>query len=168
MGLPSASLMMCVVGTPAVAEHSPVIVGSDGRSGAGAVMSFTDTLKLTVAPSGLLLQVTVVSPMGKNEPDAWSQVTVDEKFSGQVAVGVAKVTLAPHDWLPVTSMSASSTMSSGCSNEQVASLTVTLKAHSEVLPDWSVATQLTACGEPATVKLEPESGVQLTVAAPPL
>jgi hypothetical protein len=56
-------------GTPAFAVQSFVIVGSDARSGTGAVVSFTVTVKLVLPPSGLLVQVTSVSPPGKREPD---------------------------------------------------------------------------------------------------
>src|ERR1051325_8368835 len=58
IGLPNWSRMMTVVGTPAEAEHSPVLVGNVARSGTGAVTSCTVTLKLVVAPSGLLVHVT--------------------------------------------------------------------------------------------------------------
>jgi hypothetical protein len=57
------------VGMPAVAVQSPVMVGSVARLGTGSVTSFTVTVKLVLAPSGLLVQVTRVSPPGKKEPD---------------------------------------------------------------------------------------------------
>ena len=51
---------MIVVGTPATAVQSLLIAGSDARSGTGAVVSFTVTVKLVLPPSGLLVQVTIV------------------------------------------------------------------------------------------------------------
>jgi hypothetical protein len=111
------------------------------------------------------LQVTSVSPTGKKEPDGRSHVTVLGGASGgQVATGVLKVTLAPHDELAVPATSASSTMSSGCANAQAASLTSTLKVHAAVLPDGSLAVQVTEVMP--TGKLEPESGLQSTLTWP--
>ena len=57
------------VGTPAVAVQFPVMVGNGDRLGAGAVVSLTVTVKLVLPPSGLLVQVTTVSPTAKNDPD---------------------------------------------------------------------------------------------------
>jgi hypothetical protein len=61
---------MIVVGTPAVTEQVWLRVGSVARVGTGAVTSFTVTVKLVLVPSGLLVQVTGVSPTAKKEPDA--------------------------------------------------------------------------------------------------
>ena len=83
--------VIIVVGTPAVTEHVSVRCGSNARLGTGAVTSFTVTVKLVLVPSGLLVQVTTVSPAGKKEPDVWSHVT-----GPQSVATTAKGTLAPH------------------------------------------------------------------------
>jgi hypothetical protein len=57
----------------------------------GASASLTVTVKLHIGPTDVV-QVTVVGPTGKNEPEAGVQVTVPQL---PVVVG-AKLTLAPH------------------------------------------------------------------------
>jgi hypothetical protein len=70
--------VLITIGIPAFAVQSPVIVGSEDRLGVGAVVSFTVTVKLVLAPSGSLLHVTRVSPTSKNDPDGRSQLIVPQ------------------------------------------------------------------------------------------
>ena len=136
---------------PAVAVHSPVTVGRFVTSGTGPVTSFTVTVKLVVAPSGLLVQVTTVSPTGNNDPEGWSHEIVVPDVQSLPAVGSANVTLAPHEF------SALFAETSACVRTQLeAPLTFTVKLQLSVLPESSVAVQVTVCGEPETVNEEPE------------
>jgi hypothetical protein len=136
------------------------MVGSEVRSGTGAVTSFTVTVKLVLAPSGLLVQVTSVAPPGKKEPDGGLHVTVPHP----VALGVtAKVTIVPHALAGLLT-----TIGSGGVNVQPAlmELTVTGKMQSALmLRPTSVAWHVTVVAGP-TLKLEPDGGTQVTVALP--
>ena len=72
-------------------EHSPVTVGSVAKLGTGALASFTVTVKLAVElfPAlSVAMQVTMVEPNGKVEPDAWSQLTGTGVVQLSVATGV--------------------------------------------------------------------------------
>src|SRR2546426_4565976 len=107
----------------------------------GFSVSLTVTVKLhqAVLPlASVAVQVTVVLPLAKVEPLAGLQLTV---WPGQLSApaGVVKVTTALHipgsvDWV----MLAGQTIVGDC-----VSLTVTVKLHVPVLPEVSVAVQLT-------------------------
>jgi hypothetical protein len=58
----------------------------------GASVSFTVMVKLQLGPTDVR-QVTVVVPIGKNDPEAGVQVTVPQL---PIVVGGGYVTLAPH------------------------------------------------------------------------
>ena len=86
---PDAGLLM-TVGTPqlsvaftvkfTVAEHEPegaFTVISAGQEIFGFCVSLTVTLKVHDGPAELV-QVTIVSPTPKNEPEGWSHVTVPQ------------------------------------------------------------------------------------------
>ena len=88
-------LSVAVGGFVSVTAQALVIVGRGSWLGTGAVASFTVTVNDVLAPSGLLVQVTSVSPTGKNEPDARSQVTVPQL--PLAVLGVSNVTFAPHE-----------------------------------------------------------------------
>src|SRR5439155_18044827 len=130
-----------------------------GQCATGASVSLTVTLKLheAVLPlASVTVQVTVPLPLAKVEPLAGAQLTV---WPGQLSapVGVMKLTTALHipgsvDWV----MSAGQTIVGGC-----ASLTVTVKLQVPVLPDVSVAVQLTVLVP--TGKVAPEAGLQAIV-----
>ncbi len=116
-------------------------------------MSLTVTVNEQLGPA-VVLQVTVVVPITKNEPEVGEHVTVPQP----VAVGVEYVALAPH-WpgLLLTVMLLGQLMVQ-------AEATVTVNEQLPELPDVSLAEQVTVVTP--TVKLLPEAGVQVTVRAP--
>ena len=62
------------------AEHVPdgaLTVMLAGQVMVGSCVSLTVTLKLQVGPAELV-QVTIVSPTGKKDPEGWSHVTVPQ------------------------------------------------------------------------------------------
>src|SRR6266545_7572288 len=90
------------VGNVTLALHAPVSVPTTmlvGHSILGGSESLTVTvneqLELLPAPSEAV-QVTVVVPIGKDEPDAGAHTTLTGSGQLSVAVGAGKVTTAPH------------------------------------------------------------------------
>jgi hypothetical protein len=149
---------MMVVGTPAVTEHVWLRFGN-GPVGTGAVTSFTVTVKLVLVPSGLLVQVTSVSPPGKNEPDGWSQVTVPQSVAP-----TSKVTLAPQ---ALAALSTTIGTAGGVKAQVppvVTALTITLKVHAALVLVPSLAVHVT--GVVPAAKFEPDWWLQLTTAKP--
>ena len=62
------------------AEHVPGLASTvmfAGHIMVGACVSLTVTLKLQVGPAELV-QVTIVTPTGKKDPEGWSHVTVPQ------------------------------------------------------------------------------------------
>jgi hypothetical protein len=107
------------------------------------------------------VQLTLFVPRAKVEPDTGAQLTVRV---AQLSVAVAaKVTLLRVHWSRsfVVTMFAGQVIAGGS-----ASLTVTAKEQLALLPDPSVAVQLTVLVPLA--KIAPEAGAQLIVAAPQL
>jgi len=113
-------------------------------------VSLTVTVKLQLGPAEAV-QVTVVVPTRKNEPDAGVHFTVPQ---APLVVG-AKVTTAPH-WFGSFDV----VMFPGQVITQ--SLTVTVNEQVAVLFDASVAVQVTVVVP--TGKQDPEAGAQVTVA----
>ncbi|MED3574136.1 hypothetical protein P4452_17940 [Cytobacillus praedii] len=106
--------------------------------------------------ASVAVQVTVVVPRGKNDPDAGVQTVV---APGQlsITVGSGKLTNAP--LLP-------GSLNTVISSEQVIiggseSTIVIVKEHSAVLPALSVAVQMT--GVSPTLKKVPDSGEHETI-----
>src|SRR6266545_354596 len=124
----------------------------------GLSVSRTVTVKEQVAwlpDASVAVQVTVVVPVGKNEPEAGLQTTLIGPGQLSVAVGAANVTTAPH-WpgsLPVTILAGQLPIA-GFS----VSRTMIWKLHDEVLPAASVAAQRTVLVPFG--KIEPEDGLQ--------
>ena len=116
----------------------------------GACVSLTFTVKLQLGPVPVV-QLTVVVPTGKNEPEAGLQLTVPQL---PVVLG-AKLTFAPH-WPAAFG----TTILAGQVIVQ-ASITVTVKLHEDVLLLVSVAVQLTVVVP--TGKFEPEAGEHTVV-----
>jgi hypothetical protein len=112
----------------------------------------TVKLQEAVLPEvSVAVQVTVVVPSGKVDPDGGLQTTV---ATPQLSVATgAKVTTAGHAALV---MGAGQVIFGGS-----VSTTVTVKLHVAVLPDVSVAVQRTVVVPLA--KIEPEGGTQTTV-----
>jgi hypothetical protein len=139
---------MMVVGTPAVTEHVCERVGNEFTVGTGAVTSFTVTVKLVLVPSGLLVQVTRVSPPGKKEPDGWSHVTVPQSVAP-----TSKFTLAPQVLAAL-----STTIGEGGVKTQeppvLTALTITLKVHAALVLVPSLAVHVT--GVVPAAKFEPD------------
>ena len=110
--------------------------------------------------ASVALQLTVVVPTVKLEPEAGVQVTV---APGQlsVTVGLVKVTVAAQ--APVAAGTLVMFDGQAPSTGSWVSLTVTVKVQgADILPEASVALQLTVVVP--TGKLLPEAGVQATVA----
>ena len=110
--------------------------------------------------ASIALQLTVVVPTVKLEPEAGVQVTV---APGQlsVTVGLVKVTVAAQ--VPVAAAMLVMFDGQAPSTGSWVSLTVTVKVQgADILPEASVALQLTVVVP--TGKLLPEAGVQATVA----
>src|SRR5205085_4006096 len=116
----------------------------------GGCVSLTVTVKLQEGPA-CVVQFTVVVPFGKNEPLAGEQVTVPQP--PPVIIG-ANVVTAPH-WLgslPFVMLAGQVIAQGFC--------TVILKLHWPVLPDVSVAVQVTVVIP--TGKQVPEAGLHTT------
>ena len=99
------------------------------------------------------MQVTVVVPIGKVEPDGGAQVTV----APLVAVGVGYVTTPPVEVVAVTVMSIGQVIIGG----STCGVSVTVNWH-EAEPAELVAVQVTVVVPIGNV--EPEGGAQVTVA----
>ena len=98
-------------------------------------MSVTVTLKEHVTelpPTSVAVDVTVVVPTGKNEPDAGTDTTFAEQLS---VVLTLKFTTAPHAPGSTLALIKAGQIITGFSR----SFTVTLKLHVVLLPDGSVA-----------------------------
>lgn len=117
----------------------------------GASVSLTFTVNEQLGPA-VVEQFTVVVPTGKDEPDAGAQVTVPQE---PVVVG-ENVTVAAH-WPGAlfTVILAGQLIVQLC-------VTVTVKLQLAVLPDASVAVQVTVVVP--TGKLVPDDGEHSTVA----
>ena len=136
----------------------------DGQVIAGAVASRTVTVKVQepiLPDASVAVQVTVVVPTGKPDPEAGTQTTVALPQLS-VPVGVVYVTVAVQ--VPTGALV---TMFAGhVTVGFVASLTVTVNMHEPVLPAGSVAVHVTVVVP--TGKLDPEAGSHTTVALPQL
>ena len=125
----------------------------------GFSLSITVTLNVVLVlllAVSVAVQVTVVGPIGKVEPEGGRQATLTP---GQLscAAGRGKLTTAL-----VLPGSVFFTMSAGwVMVGRSPSAIVTLKLHVAVLPEVSVAVQLTVVTP--TGKTEPEAGTQATV-----
>jgi hypothetical protein len=125
----------------------------------GASSSTTVTVKVHVPvlpAASVAEQVTVVVPNAKVEPDAGEHVGV--KAPSQLSVAVAvKLTTAVQTPVSVPCVMLDGHVTTGAS----VSVMVTVKAHVAVLPEASVAVQVTVVVP--TAKQVPEAGEQLTV-----
>jgi hypothetical protein len=150
------------LGYVTIAPFSPGSLGtvtSAGQVITGASVSSTVTVKeqLAVFPDGsVAVQVTVVVPTGKKEPEAGEQLTVTGQLS--VTVGSGNVTKAPHSPGSLEMVISTGQVITGGS----VSFTVTVKEHVAVLPAASVAVQVTVVFP--TGKKVPDAGVQVAVA----
>jgi hypothetical protein len=111
-------------------------------------------LELSVFPeASVAVQVTVVVPFGKLEPEGGVEVKVTP---GQLSLAVAEyVTSAEHWPGSVLAMMSAGQVTLGFS----VSLTVTVKTQLSVFPEASVAVEVTAVVPFG--KLEPEGGVEV-------
>ena len=128
----------------------------------GGWLSLTVTVKLqepVLPEDSVAVQVTVVVPLLKVEPDAGEQTTVGAGVQLSVAVGGVKVTTAVHTFGSVLFV-----IFAGQAPIVGAwvSLTVTVKLHMAVLADESVAVQVTVVTP--FWKVEPAAGVHIAVA----
>jgi hypothetical protein len=126
-------------------------------------VSLTVTVKVQVdmlLEESCTEQVTVVDPLGKNEPEAGAQLGDPTPVQLSLTVGAGYVTTAPH-WLGSFDlvMFAGQVMVGGW-----VSLTVTVNVHVAVLPEASATVQVTVVVPLG--KNELEAGVQLGVAEP--
>jgi len=128
-----------------------VTIGA-GQVTTGGVLSTTVTLNWHEAPAAAV-QVTTDLPTGKNDPEPGEQVTAPQDPLG---IGSWNVTTAPH-WFG----SFNRVASPGQVSLQATSVTVTLNMQLAVLPEPSVAVQVT--GVVPTGKFEPEGGLQFVV-----
>ncbi len=136
----------------------PVVMG-DGQVTTGASSSLTVTVneQLPVLPDeSVAMQVTVVTPLGKVEPDAGAQTGV--RLPSQLSVALAlKTTTAEQAMLEVPVVMGDGQVTTGAS----VSLTVTVNEQLLVLPDVSVAVQVTVVVP--TGKNAPDEGEQFTL-----
>jgi len=130
---------------------------SAGQLTTGGTVSRTRTVKLHCAlfpASSVAVQVTVVSPIGNSEPEGGAQTTVGPGSQASLAL-VVNVTKLPSDEAHSTVLFAGQVTLGG-----VVSCTVTSKEQIELLPDTSVAVQVTlVVPRPNTL---PEGGEQRT------
>jgi len=137
----------------------PAVVKLAGQVITGGWVSLTVTVKVQLAIG--IVQVTVVVPFGKNEPDAGEHVAGGELLEQfPLTVGAGYVTTAPH-WLGSFDlvMFAGHVMVGGC-----VLFTVTVNVHVAVLPEESATLQLTVVVP--TGKKDPEAGEQPGVPTP--
>lgn len=118
----------------------------------GACVSLTVTVNEQLGPA-VVVQVTVVVPFGKKEPEAGEQVIVPQLPE---AVGAGYVTVAPH-WFGSFDL-----VRFAGQVIAVQLFTVTVKVHCAVFICASVAVQVTVVVP--TAKHVPEAGEQLAVA----
>ena len=127
----------------------------------GACISLTVTVKLHIAvllDESVAVQVTVVVPLLKVDPDAGEQATVGAGVQLSVAVGGVKVTTAVQTFGSVDFVIlAGQAPMTGFS----VSLSVTVKLQLAMLTDVSVAVQVTVVVPLANV--EPDAGLHATV-----
>lgn len=121
-----------------------------GQISVGASLSLTVTVKLHDGPA-VVVQVTVVVPTLKDDPEAGVQVTVPQPAA---VVGAGYVTLAAH--------CPAATFVVTLPGQLIvqAMPTVTVNEQLPELPDVSLAEQVTVVTPIG--KLEPEAGVQVT------
>jgi hypothetical protein len=121
-----------------------------GQTIVGGCVSFTVTVKLQLGPA-VVVQLTVVVPFAKNDPDAGLHVTVPQPA---LVVG-AKLTTAPH-WpgsLPTVMFAGQVIVHAAC--------TLTVNEQLAVLLDASVAVQVTVFAP--TGKQVPDGGAHTTL-----
>ena len=131
----------------------------------GAVFSTTVTLKLPVLVLPVLSvaeQLTMVCPIGNNEPEAGKQVTGTEPSTASRAEAV-KVTTAPEAFCAGTFISAGNVKTGGTLSITI-KFTVTWKLPVAVLVWVSVAEQFTVVCPMGNN--EPDAGEQFTVTEP--
>jgi len=147
----------------ATAEHKPRAVFSAmlvGQVIAGFWLSLTVTVKVqavVLLEASVAVQVTVVTPLWKVEPEAGTQAAV---APGQLSVGVGVAYVATAVQIPAAVFNvifAGHVIAGG-----ILSLTVTVKVQDAVFSEASVAVHVTVVVPLA--KLEPEAGTQATVA----
>ena len=133
-----------------------------GTSMTGASPSVTVTVKPSDAwlpASSVAVQVTVVAPTLKLDPEEGAHETVGSESTVSVAVGSVQVTISPGDPVSGTEMSAGTLPSVGA----VVSCTVTVKLSEAVCEAESVTEQLTVVtpsGKSSPVSPQtPQSGV---------
>jgi hypothetical protein len=157
------SVAVAVNVTLADIEHAAAVtVLSPGQTTTGFSQSFTVTQneQTPVFPAlSVAVQVTLVVPTLKVEPDAGVQVGV--RLPSQLSVAEAlKVTTAPHTPLSLHWVIGPGQLTTGFSQ----SFTVTQNEQEPVFPALSVAVQVTLVVP--TLKVEPDTGVQVGVRLP--
>jgi hypothetical protein len=141
------------------------VTTSAGHVIEGAVASRTVTLKEhepVLDAASVAVQVTVVAPTGKVEPEAGEQTTEAAPEQLSEADGVSYSTKASH--CPVGA--SASTFAGHAITGPVVSETVTVKEQEPVLEAASVAVQVTVVVP--TSKVEPEAGLHTTEGVPQL
>ena len=143
------------VTTPPVEVVAVTVILTGHAITGGCVAGVSVTVKLHVSDPAefVAVQVTVVVPIGKVEPEAGVQVTV----APLVAVGVGYVTTPPVEVVAVTIMLIGQVIIGGC----CCGVTVTVKLH-DAEPAEFIAVQVTVVVPSG--KVEPDGGVQVTVA----
>ena len=127
----------------------------------GACVSLTVTVTLHMAvlfDESVAVQVTVVVPLLKVDPDAGEQATVGAGVQLSVAVAGVKVTTAVHTFgsVLVVMFAGQEPIVGAC-----VSFTVTVKLHVAVLFDESVAVQVTVVTP--FWKVDPAAGAHIAV-----
>lgn len=132
-------------------------VALDGQLIVGAVLSTTVTVNEQLGPE-LVVQLTVVVPLAKNEPDEGVQVTVPHD---PLVVGAGYWAVAPH-WVepgPVFTVWF-------CGQVMVHAAGAVMHCeNSEVLPEGSVAVAVTTFWPAGTVKVRLKLALQSGLAA---
>ena len=126
----------------------------------GACVSLTVTVKLhddVLLDESVAVQVTVVTPLLKVEPEAGAHATVGAGVQLSVAVGAVKLATAVHTFgsVDLTILAGHAPIIGFC-----VSLTVTVKRHDDVLLDESVTVQVTVVLPFGNT--EPDAGEQTT------
>jgi hypothetical protein len=159
-------LSVAVATKVTTAPQSPgsfdTVIGA-GHVMTGASVSLTVTVneQLEVLPlPSSAVQVTVVVPTEKLEPDAGTQVTVGAGLQLSVAVAVKLTTAAQVPTSLLTTIGAGQVMTGASSSK-----TVTVNEQVAALPAESVAVQVTVAVPSANV--EPDAGTQTRLGPPP-
>jgi hypothetical protein len=130
----------------------------EGQVIAGAWLSTTVTVnehEVEFPAASVAVEVTVVEPRLKIEPEAGTEVTVAKQLSVAVAL---KFTTAPHEFASLFTVMFEGQVITGAS----LSTTVTVNEHVVTLPAASVAVEVTVVVPGLNV--EPEAGTEVTVA----